>query len=76
VDHVPHSLLIRKSGGAQNRSRISGSVARNSDHQTTEAIKHQPSILEVKVKVWQCIIPEGRILWTFVLFFFGKGVET
>jgi hypothetical protein len=38
VDHVPDSLLLRKSGRAGNRTWISGSVARNSDHQTTEAV--------------------------------------
>jgi hypothetical protein len=36
VDHVPDPLLLRKSGSARNRSGISGSVARNSDHWTTE----------------------------------------
>jgi hypothetical protein len=32
VDPVPDPLLLRKSGSAGNRSRTSGSVARNSDH--------------------------------------------
>jgi hypothetical protein len=32
VDSVPDPLLLRKSGSAGNRARISGSVARNSDH--------------------------------------------
>jgi hypothetical protein len=32
VDIVPDPLLLRKSGSAGNRFRISGSVARNSDH--------------------------------------------
>jgi hypothetical protein len=32
VDHVPDPLLLRKSGIAANRTRTSGSVARNSDH--------------------------------------------
>jgi hypothetical protein len=36
VDTVPDSLL-RKSGSSGNRMRISGFVARNSDHYTTEA---------------------------------------
>jgi hypothetical protein len=31
-------LLLRKSGSAGNRTRTSGSVTRNSDHQTTEAV--------------------------------------
>jgi hypothetical protein len=34
VQPVPDSLLLRKSGGAG----TSGSVARNSDNQTTEAV--------------------------------------
>jgi hypothetical protein len=32
VDPIPDPLLLRKSGSAGNRSRTSGSVARNSDH--------------------------------------------
>jgi hypothetical protein len=35
---VPDPLLLRKSGSAGNRPGISGSVARNSDHWTTEAV--------------------------------------
>jgi hypothetical protein len=31
--------ILRKSGSAGNRTRASGSVARNFDHQTTEAVK-------------------------------------
>jgi hypothetical protein len=38
VDPVPDPLLLRKSGRAGNRARISGSVARNSDQYTTEAV--------------------------------------
>jgi hypothetical protein len=38
VDPVPHPLLLRKSGSAGNRNQTSGFVARNSDHQTTEAV--------------------------------------
>jgi hypothetical protein len=37
VDPVPDPLLLRKSGRAGNRTRTSGSVARNYDHQTTDA---------------------------------------
>jgi hypothetical protein len=32
VNPVPDPLLLRKSGKAENRTRISGSVTRNSDH--------------------------------------------
>jgi hypothetical protein len=38
VDPVPDPLLLRKSGNAGNRTRTSGSVAKNSDHYTTEAV--------------------------------------
>jgi hypothetical protein len=38
VDTVPDPLL-RKSGSAGNRTRASGSVARNSDHSAAEAVK-------------------------------------
>jgi hypothetical protein len=38
VDPVPDPLLLRESGSAGNRTRTSGSVARNSDHYTTEAV--------------------------------------
>jgi hypothetical protein len=37
VDPVP-GLVLRKSGSARNRTRASGSVARNSDQQNTEAV--------------------------------------
>jgi hypothetical protein len=38
MDPVPDPLLLRKSGSAGNRTRTSGSLARNSDHKTTEAV--------------------------------------
>jgi hypothetical protein len=38
VDPAPDPLLLRKCGSAGNRTRISGSVARNSDHYTTEVV--------------------------------------
>jgi hypothetical protein len=38
VDPVPDPLLLRKSGSIGNRTRTYGSVTRNSDHQTTEAV--------------------------------------
>jgi hypothetical protein len=40
VDPVPDPLLLRKSGRAGNRTRTSASVARNSDHYTTESVRH------------------------------------
>jgi hypothetical protein len=41
VDLVPDTVLHRKSGGAENRTRTSGSVARNFDHYTTEAVSYR-----------------------------------
>jgi hypothetical protein len=38
VDPVPDPSFLGKSGNAGNRTRTSGSVTRNSDHQTTEAV--------------------------------------
>jgi hypothetical protein len=38
VDPVPDPLFLRKSGSAGNRNRTSGSVARNSDYKTIEAV--------------------------------------
>jgi hypothetical protein len=42
VDAVPDPLLLRKSGSTGNRTRTSESVARNSDHYTTEAVTTVP----------------------------------
>jgi hypothetical protein len=39
VDPVADPLLLRKSGSAGNRTLASGSVARNSDHWTTEEVE-------------------------------------
>jgi hypothetical protein len=38
VDSVPDPLLLRKSGSAGSRTHTTGSVARNTDHYTTEAV--------------------------------------
>jgi hypothetical protein len=38
MDPVPDPLLLRQSGSAGNRTRTSGSIARNSDHKTTEPV--------------------------------------
>jgi hypothetical protein len=38
MDPVPDPILLRKSGSARNRTRTSGSVAKNSDQKTTEAV--------------------------------------
>jgi hypothetical protein len=41
VDPVQDPLILRKSGTARNRTRTSGSLARNSDHETTEAVNDE-----------------------------------
>jgi hypothetical protein len=38
VDPIPDPLVLRKSGSTENPTRTSGSIARNSDHYTTEAV--------------------------------------
>jgi hypothetical protein len=38
VDLISDPVLLRKSSSARNRTRTSGSVARNSDHKTTDAV--------------------------------------
>jgi hypothetical protein len=55
VDPVPHPLLLRKSGSARNRTRTSGSVARNSNHLTTEAVVTHFHITLKKVKFYLCV---------------------
>jgi hypothetical protein len=42
LDPVPDALLLKKSGSAGNRTRASGSVARNPDHYTMEAVEIYP----------------------------------
>jgi hypothetical protein len=46
VDPVPDPLILRKSGSAGNRTRTSGSVARNSAQETTQAV-----YLKLKLKL-------------------------
>jgi hypothetical protein len=38
VDPVPDPIFLRKSGNVDNWTRTSGSVGRNSDHYTAEAV--------------------------------------
>jgi hypothetical protein len=47
VDPVPDPLLLRKFGSAENRTRTSGSVARNPDHYTTEAVQPRCIAMEI-----------------------------
>jgi hypothetical protein len=39
VDTVPHPLLLKKSGSTGNRTRTSGFAARNTNYETTEAVR-------------------------------------
>jgi hypothetical protein len=71
VDPVPDPLLLRKSGSAGNRTRTSGSVARNSGHRTTEAVfqtfyctKFQGSTLQT---TWRWLTSEVGGSTTLVL---------
>jgi hypothetical protein len=52
VDPVPDPILLRNSGSAGNRTLTSGSVARNSDHQTTESVNltfHSKNLIGLRV---------------------------
>jgi hypothetical protein len=53
VDPVPDPLTLRKSGSAGIEPGTSGSVARNSDHETTEAVDvdHNEIYFDV-MEVW------------------------
>jgi hypothetical protein len=48
VDSIPDPVLLRKSGSAGNRTQTSGSVARNADHYTTEAVIFQKKESRIK----------------------------
>jgi hypothetical protein len=51
VDPIPDPLLLRKSASAGNRTQTTGSVAKNSDHYTSEMVASTPKKKsEVKVK--------------------------
>jgi hypothetical protein len=49
VDPVPDPLLLRKSGSSGNRTWNSGSVARNSDQNTTEAVSIKYKALKLMI---------------------------
>jgi hypothetical protein len=61
VDPVPDPLFLRKSSSAGNRTRTSESVARNSDHYTTEAV-HKDETLGGNYKE-RLVLPALRHLW-------------
>jgi hypothetical protein len=60
VDRVPDALLLRKSGSAWSRTQTSGSVARNPDHQTTEAVcALRMETFNSRQNLWVAIFYEG-----------------
>jgi hypothetical protein len=63
VGPVPDPLLLRKSDRTRNRTRTSGSVSRNSDHQTTEAVIFL--IQGIKILRLRSSL-RGRIKWDFL----------
>jgi hypothetical protein len=62
VDPVPDPLLLREFVSARDRTRTSGSVARNSDHYTTEAVL-RPKVSSInchEVRINSCLQFDGR----------------
>jgi hypothetical protein len=59
VDPVPDPLL-RKSGSAGNRTQTFGSVPRNSDHQTTEAVTRAILTFDNEIYVLNQETPDTR----------------
>jgi hypothetical protein len=53
VGPVPDPLLLRKSGSAGNRTLTSGSIARNSDHLTREAVKNWAHNILIDILMFQ-----------------------
>jgi hypothetical protein len=61
VDPVPDPLLLIKSGSAGNRTRTYGSVARNSDHQTTQTFCVCNTVRGVRTLSELCVIEAFRL---------------
>jgi hypothetical protein len=49
VDPIPDPLLLRKSVSARNQTQTSGSVARNSDHWTTEVVLDTSIVFIIRI---------------------------
>jgi hypothetical protein len=71
VDPVPDPLLLRKSGTAGNRTRTSVSVARNSDHKTTEAVTSN-IISVIKWRRWMGHVSHMREMRNAYVIFVGR----
>jgi hypothetical protein len=69
VDPVPDPLLFFP-GSAGNRTRASGSVAKNSDHWTTEAVRQSPvaNIIEF-IKSRTRRSEKGREIYSYIINF-------
>jgi hypothetical protein len=69
VDPLPDPLLLRKYGSAENRTRTYGSVARNSDHYTREAVHPPIKVAKILIvrKWWgpQTGIFDEMLSWEF-----------
>jgi hypothetical protein len=63
VDPVSDPLLLRKSGSAGYRTWTSGSVAKNSDHYTTEAVSHTHYIYDTYLKCFRRVMPSFNLSW-------------
>jgi hypothetical protein len=61
VDPVPDPPLLF-SGSAWNRTRASGSVAKNSDHETTEAVKPTFILFKIEKKNQIKVVEKKRFL--------------
>jgi hypothetical protein len=73
VDSVADPLFLRKSGSAGNRTRNSRAVARNSDHQTTEAVSKEGKVdfecrnCQVKyIDEYYCFCINRKVLFSFM----------
>jgi hypothetical protein len=57
VDPVPDPVLLRKSGSARTRTRTPGSVGKNSDHWTAEAVEFR----KVSKYMLNCGLQQRRV---------------
>jgi hypothetical protein len=76
VDPVPDPLLLTKSSGAGNRTRTFGSVGRNSDHQTIEAVQvNHPRSRKISI-FWNKVRPtyfRDNFILNYELFTYEKS---
>jgi hypothetical protein len=70
VDHVPDPLLLRKSGSTGNRTQTPGSVVRNSDQWTTEAVL---VLIVIAVIVMEVVLVAAVVVVVVVVVVVGIG---